>query len=410
MASQPPPSRPWLRLTSIARPVAPPPPPAPQPPPQAPPPPAPAPQPRPTISLPTFRPSAPPPPPPPPPPQEPPPPPPPISAPPRPRPPSFPSEPRTPPRQPVQPPPDVKTIVAPTSPLPASPAKLPSAPPAVTSPPAKAQLPPPAARSPVPSPPKPATSEPPIATPVPVPSPKVVKPGARTPPQSPSMKPVAPPPSPLVLPPPQLRADDQPRFPPEAEQKTVLVQETVPVPPPSSRLPSLNGRFPSDEIPKAGIARDTKNGDAERHRGPHPKKHLDSGEAPGMKVITIAGENKGATMELTRSPKHPPPHHLKASPTSKSNGQESRISTLPGSSSSDEGDGKMKKKDKSHQWKFSTSPPMSAFMNSNVQGVNNSILYNSSCNHHDPGVHLALSRKPSNGALHIKDLVKGHQP
>lgn len=129
-----------------------------------------------------------------------------------------------------------------------------------------------------------------------------------------------------------------------------------------------------------------------------------------MKVITIAGENKGATMELTRSPKHPPPHHLKASPTSKSNGQESRISTLPGSSSSDEGDGKMKKKDKSHQWKFFTSPPMSAFMNSNVQGVNNSILYNSSCNHHDPGVHLALSRKPSNGALHIKDLVKGHQP
>ncbi|KAI6701801.1 hypothetical protein NL676_010937 [Syzygium grande] len=248
-----------------------------------------------------------------------------------------------------------------------------------------------------------------------MPSPKVVKPAARTPPQSPSAKPVAPPPSPLVLPPPQLRADDQPRIPLEAEQKTVLVQETVPLPPPSNRLPSLNGRIHSDEAPKAGTARDTKNGDAERHRGPHPKKHPDSGELPGMKVITIAGENKGAMMELIRSPKHPPSHHLlhnKASPTSKSNGQEPRNSSLSSSSSSSSSDeGKQKKKkDKSHQSKSFASPPISAFMNSNVQGVNNSIIYNSSCTHHDPGVHLALSRKPSNGALHIKDLVKGHQP
>ncbi|KAF8033560.1 hypothetical protein BT93_D2222 [Corymbia citriodora subsp. variegata] len=248
-----------------------------------------------------------------------------------------------------------------------------------------------------------------------VPSPKVVKPAAKTPPQSPSTKPLAPPPSPFVLPPSQLRADDQPRIPPEAEQKTVLVQETVPIPPPSGRLPSVNGRIRSDEIPKADIARDAKNGDAERRRGPFPKKHLDSGEVPGMKVITIAGENRGATMELIRSPKHALPHHLlhnKASPTPKGNGQESRNSSLSGSgsSSSDEGNGKMQKKEKSHLSKSFTSPPISAFMNSNVQGVNNSILFNSSCTHHDPGVHLALSRKPSNGGLHIKDLVKGHQP
>ncbi|XP_038879417.1 proline-rich receptor-like protein kinase PERK8 [Benincasa hispida] len=35
-------------------------------------------------------------------------------------------------------------------------------------------------------------------------------------------------------------------------------------------------------------------------------------------------------------------------------------------------------------------PPVTAFMNTNFQSINNSILYDSSCNHHDPGLHLSL--------------------
>jgi hypothetical protein len=51
---------------------------------------------------------------------------------------------------------------------------------------------------------------------------------------------------------------------------------------------------------------------------------------------------------------------------------------------------------------------MNAFMNSNVQSIHNSILYISSLTHHDPGVHLALSRKPY-GEFQVKDRVNGNQ-
>jgi len=47
-------------------------------------------------------------------------------------------------------------------------------------------------------------------------------------------------------------------------------------------------------------------------------------------------------------------------------------------------------------------------MNSNVQSIHNSILYISSLTHHDPGVHLALSRKPY-GEFQVKDRVNGNQ-
>lgn len=39
------------------------------------------------------------------------------------------------------------------------------------------------------------------------------------------------------------------------------------------------------------------------------------------------------------------------------------------------------------------SPQMTAFLNSNVQGINNSIFYNCSSTDNDPGIHLSLSRK-----------------
>lgn len=129
----------------------------------------------------------------------------------------------------------------------------------------------------------------------------------------------------------------------------------------------------------------------------------------GMRVITIAGENKGAFMEVIRSPnkKHVfegNPQYLNKSGNHKSYGNEWG-SHSSSSSSGEEGN---PKKDKSHKERSMLSPPMSTFMNSNVQGVNNSIVYNSSCTHHDPGVHLAMSRKPSGGGFHIKDRGNEH--
>lgn len=72
--------------------------------------------------------------------------------------------------------------------------------------------------------------------------------------------------------------------------------------------------------------------------------------------------------------------------------------------SSEEGEGKSsEKKGKSHKGKASSSWPMTAFLNSNVQSVNNSLMYNSSCTQHDPGVRFVLSKKPLGDGFQIKE-------
>lgn len=125
--------------------------------------------------------------------------------------------------------------------------------------------------------------------------------------------------------------------------------------------------------------------------GQQKASNSDSSDDFGMSVLTLAGENKGAIMELSPSRKTYSPQSLqkKGIPKAWSSEDDGEKS---GSESGKKGD-RMQNK----------SLPMTAFMNSNVQGVNNSILHNASCTHHDPGVHLVFSRKTngSNG-FHIK--------
>ncbi|KAJ6675176.1 hypothetical protein OIU85_011351 [Salix viminalis] len=127
-----------------------------------------------------------------------------------------------------------------------------------------------------------------------------------------------------------------------------------------------------------------------------------------MRVITIAGENKGAFMEVIRSPKK---HFFEGnSHTLHKEGNPRREGSDWGSQSSSGEEGNSRKKDMNHRERSMGPSPMSAFMNSNVQGVNNSIVYDSSCTHHDPGVHVSLTRKPSGFAgSHVKDRGNGHQ-
>ncbi|XP_022975714.1 uncharacterized protein LOC111475772 [Cucurbita maxima] len=54
-------------------------------------------------------------------------------------------------------------------------------------------------------------------------------------------------------------------------------------------------------------------------------------------------------------------------------------------------DGNEEKKKKEKKDKKKKKVPMTAFMNSNFQSVNNSVLYDSSCNHRDPGLHLKFA-------------------
>lgn len=141
----------------------------------------------------------------------------------------------------------------------------------------------------------------------------------------------------------------------------------------------------------------------------HRKQFSSDADEVGMRVITIAGENKGAFMEVIKSPlkySSDGNHHTlhnKGSLKTQSDG------TGWHSFSSSGSDEEKSKKDKNCKAKAATlSPPMGAFMNSNVQGVNNSIVFHSSCSHHDPGVHLSLSRKPSGKGFHVKDKSNGH--
>ncbi|XP_022760008.1 proteoglycan 4-like [Durio zibethinus] len=239
-----------------------------------------------------------------------------------------------------------------------------------------------------------------------------LKPAIQSPIQSPKIKPpTAPPPSPLTLPPPQLKAQAElePKIPVEAEQKTVLIQKTIDKPKGwlfgASQKDLGDTRRPG--IPLNGQKEPSKDG--EKKEKDHGKKFSSDSEDGGMRVITIAGENKGAFMELIKSPQkngfQGSPHRLQKKVNSSKTGSDG--SDYQSYSSGEEGDRKMKDKSKSKS-NTSKTTPMNAYMNSNVQGVNNSIVYNSSCTHHDPGVHLSLHRKPTGGGFHVKERTNGY--
>ncbi|OMO64239.1 hypothetical protein CCACVL1_21910 [Corchorus capsularis] len=237
-----------------------------------------------------------------------------------------------------------------------------------------------------------------------------VKPAAQTPIQSPKTKPpTAPPPSPLLLPPSQLKAqaEVEPKIPAEAEQKTVLVQTRLDKPKPEPRLLHAQKDYGHDALKHGKTS--SKEGET-KEKGHHGKKIFSDSEDSGMRVITIAGENKGAVMELISSPQRNGfqgggnLREQRRANFARTGSDASDYHSYSSSSSSEEGRDR-KSRDKS---KTSKTMPMNAFMNSNVQGVNNSIVFNSSCTHHDPGVHLSLHRKPFGGGFHVKERTNGY--
>ncbi|CAI0410461.1 unnamed protein product [Linum tenue] len=228
---------------------------------------------------------------------------------------------------------------------------------------------------------------PPATKSVPEPPPRSVNPAAETPPQSPKRNPTAPPPSPLTLPPSQLKSAPEPHFSPEAEQKTVVLQKTA-------ESQSATKKFWSGWSGSEGGAGNPLMGLRPKEENHKAKKNPSDFEDKGTKIITIAGENRGALMELFRSPRKSGnplfpgnPRYLHRSP-----------GTSSGSSSGEDGEGKKNKAERrGGSGTGKGAKPMSAVMNSNVQGINNSIMFNSSCSHNDPGVHVSLSRNPSDG-------------
>nr|XP_043622235.1 vegetative cell wall protein gp1 [Erigeron canadensis] len=426
------PSRPWFRLATMVRPPPPPPPPAPSN--QGPPPPRP-----PAFIRPTFTATAPqstlvgPPPQPSPaqPPQQ-------TSTP---TPPPqqrdiTPSPPRSTPTPQPSPPPPIRTNeVEPTTRDP--PSKPPSPPPSTPPSPPKSQstreITPPSSptktitKSPPPSPR--ATTNNVVTPPASPPSPRVqraplVSPPPPSPPKrfrfytSPPSSPRRPPPmqlpehplppsspprstietsattkplSPLVLPS-SLKQKSYNDTPPEYMQKTMHVQE-IKEKPMTTTTTSATGLLNARGT-------HTHNSTRSRPETTH-KKHLDSEDAGGKNIITIAGENKGALMILTpfEEKKRESSHNIHISsrhnPATSSNNDDEKLLETD-----------TKAKDKLLNHNNNNNQPNSllktAFLNSNVQGINNSILFSSSVNHHDPGIHLTLSAatKPGGGTTH----------
>lgn len=104
------------------------------------------------------------------------------------------------------------------------------------------------------------------------------------------------------------------------------------------------------------------------------------GESPAV-VITLAGENRGASMQLgSESAKREGTVHIHRG--YKINPDESHTE---GEMSSEEQGSQDSKTGEEQESK--------AYVNSNVQSVNNSIMFNSSITERDPGVQLALTRE-----------------
>ncbi|KAL8109024.1 uncharacterized protein LOC141672347 [Apium graveolens] len=220
--------------------------------------------------------------------------------------------------------------------------------------------------------------------------PKPVSSQPNTPSASPNNRRIVHPPSPLTLPPAQLKSDNErgQKYPLEFEQKAVLVQETI-------EKPKLYSSEP----------RNTENphkGDREESKKPHHKdkgnhKNTSNPNGSGMRVITVAGDNKGAIMELRPSRKNKEsgnsPGNFPGKFRTWGEGKSSGSDNSSSSSSSEEGKSKKNGNHKEEMTKALSLP----YVNSNVQAVNNSILFNATCTHHDPGVHISLSKTMGTG-------------
>ncbi|CAA2986387.1 Hypothetical predicted protein [Olea europaea subsp. europaea] len=227
----------------------------------------------------------------------------------------------------------------------------------------------------------------PVVTAAPESSPKTVKAMEKTPVQSPKPKPVAPPPSPFTLPPSQLKLDSkrESEIPTKVDQKDVLVQETI------EKFPKLM----QSNSHNSSIA---PNGKKESPKAKVPNKKTSDSEKLGMSMITLAGDNKGAVMEL--SPSRNKNYSITNPQSLHKNGN---LAKPEGEKSSSHEEGRSNK-EKNKKAMAMQSPPTTAYVNSNVQGVNNSIFFNSSSTHQNPGVHLSINRKANEGnGIHFKD-------
>lgn len=109
-----------------------------------------------------------------------------------------------------------------------------------------------------------------------------------------------------------------------------------------------------------------------------PKRYID--EKPAS-VVTVAGDNTGASM------------HLGSDAIKREGGVDIQRGYR---SADDNGEGSSNDKKSRRDTKSSENQEPTAIVNSNIQGINNSMMFNSSVTERNPGVHLGFSRNLAN--------------
>ncbi|CAL1384190.1 unnamed protein product [Linum trigynum] len=112
-------------------------------------------------------------------------------------------------------------------------------------------------------------------------------------------------------------------------------------------------------------------------------KHPIGGEQQPVSVVTLSGENRGATMLFGADPERKE-GSLHIHRGYKTNPDDSIESTT-------DGEGIQKMKDSKNPGMEDEQPSPMAYINSNTQSINNSILLDSMVNESNPGVHFSLS-------------------
>ncbi|KAG1331630.1 vegetative cell wall protein gp1 [Cocos nucifera] len=285
------------------------------------------------------------------------------------------------PTQPPPPPVQPQPRATPSPPPPPPPPTQPQPPPQITPPPPpQTSVTPPQAESTESAPPsveipkQPSTPLPPLRPIKTSPSPTAQSPKVKSPSPSPS---------------PRYDSGDRTLKPsPEPELKTI--------PEAQPKTAANNGKGEAYKNARNGEPKPGTSQVDTRGPPPSPKKEAKTKDEGHMRMITIAGENLGAYMDLG----HP------STLSSRKQQQQSNGSHPKQGQASDSvtNDGKSGDKNGSRAAAAAAAEakakPMSSLVNSNVQSVNNSIVYNSSCTQRSPGVHIALTshRNPKSKA------------
>ncbi|XP_027337364.1 uncharacterized protein LOC113851076 [Abrus precatorius] len=182
--------------------------------------------------------------------------------------------------------------------------------------------------------------------------------------------------TPFIFPPsklkvnPEIEIQTKIKIPGEEETKAVLINGTVEKPNAND-----NGSLHKESIETQKQSTGHHEKQVKTKENERKGKGVDLGsDGNGItRVITIAGENRGAYMEILKP-------------------QEKPIKKM-GNFGNGEEDANEKEKNRKVRT-ISSLPKSGFYVNSNVQCVNSSMMFHTSCTHNDPGVHLSLSKKP----------------